>query len=172
MLDKSLNINLSGIIFYLKIKKYYRSSAENWDWEFSDVDFCLKSDDWLNYELLNSSLLLMSDIEYLRDNLKALINGEIKTETVLYFFEPVLKFVLYSDYCGTDEDYDDRSVAMDMQVIFWDEEEGLTNNMISIYWSRSKIIMLLNYLELVTNEKSINNVHIKKLIEEGIICEE
>jgi hypothetical protein len=169
-----LKLDLDGIDFHFRIKNY-RQSTENWDDEWSKEDLTLQSSNWLDYHIDNDELLLMCEVEELRDDIKSLLFDENKKIYSLECIEPDLTFTFYpkidlreeSNYIYVQRGCEIVDVFMELKVAFWND--GLTANRLLLNFDRSDLEKLLCYLELITGKISIQDKQVQKLIEQGSI---
>lgn len=169
-----LKINLDGIAFHLRISDY-KKSTDNWEDEWSRVDLTLQSSKWLDYQIVNDEILLMCEIETLRDNIKNLLSAKVDKIKRVECVEPDLTFVFFPQYDLRDDSkyiyvapgHEIVDIHMELEVAFWNE--GLTANRLVLFFNRENLDRLLSYLDLVTKQLDIQDKQVMELIENGII---
>ena len=146
-------LNAEGINISFEIKGYKK--AKNRD----DPDWCkcscsFVSGTWLNYSIKNREVLACEEIEYLLDNLQKLLDGQLKEDLEIKFWEPDFSFELITE---KDLRKDERHIYIAKGheiadiiaywcVHFWDEG-CLTDNSLKICLLREDIIKLRDYLK-------------------------
>ena len=174
-----LIMNISGIDFYFQIHNYFKSNIDDWYYEWSKLSLKLFSQNWLNYEIQHDEIMLMSEIEKLRDNLDDLINDELTEKQSIEFLEPDLSFVLSPKFnirnnpniLYVKEGYEIADITMDFEVNFWDPRDGAaTANKLTLCFDREEIEIFLDYLNFITGN-NIDSDRVSELIERGIFVE-
>lgn len=173
-----LKLDLGGIDFRFRIEKYKKSTRENWDVEWCDVDLMLKSQEWLNYNIVSDECLLSIEVEELCDKIDALLNDKLEEPEIITCIEPDLEFHLYPKYDirnnpdvvyikpGSNTIVD---VCMKLIVSFWHKNRGLTANQLQLYFNRENLEKLHCYLKYVIWIITEEDETLQKLMTEGII---
>ncbi|MEG0546666.1 MAG: hypothetical protein RR552_05710 [Oscillospiraceae bacterium] len=169
-----LKIDLEGIDFHFRISNYKKSTS-NWGDEWSRIDLTLQSRKWLDYQIVNDELLLMCEIETLRDNIKALLSDEIDKIERVECIEPDLTFVFFpkydlrndSKYTYVAPGYEIVDIHMELEVAFWNG--GLTANRLMLSFDRSDLEIFLCYLDLITKQLEIQDKKVIGLIDNGTL---
>ncbi len=173
-----LKLDLGGIDFRFRIEKYKKSTRENWDVEWCDVDLMLKSQEWLNYNIVSDECLLSIEVEELCDKIEALLNDKLEEPERIRCVEPDLEFRLYPKYNirnnpdvvyikpGSNTIVD---VCMKLIVSFWHKNGGLTANELILAFDRKDLEKLYCYLKYVIGIITEEDETLQKLMTEGII---
>lgn len=169
-----IRMNIDGVLFELNITDYRKSVNKDELDEWSKTDLLLKSR-YLSYHIDNDEILLVDEIEEIRDNLKLLLDGKMDEKTEMSFIEPDISLVLFPNkniinplfarLRGKDPFY----VQLEMKVNIWDEVQ--TGNSFSMILDRQNIENLKTYLELITGEIDYNDKAVRKMIKSGILVE-
>ena len=168
-----MKLDLDGIIFHFRICGY-RVSTPAWDVEWSRVDFTLKSGDWLNYQVHDTELLLMCEIEELQKKLQDLISDKLTDAERIEFLEPDLACVLYpkknlrfdsNDLCIA-QGYGTADISMELEVAFW--YGGLTANRLNLFLDRQDIETMLCYLNVITGRLNISDKVVQEFIHRNV----
>lgn len=139
------------------------------------VNLSLESS-YLHYNPI-SEMLLSSEVIYLRDYLKQLLDGSLNEYKNVDFAEPDLTFLLrpakryYSIpgvryYKGGYRDYD---IDMILTVSFWYRRAVLSSNEFRMFFDRDEINAFYCYLCLITNQLNKDSDEIRQLIKSGQI---
>ena len=145
--NPTLELDLSGISVYLKIKGYEPSQREKWDGQWCPCDYLFTAGSWLHYEKENSHVILSCEVEQLADLLRKGLNGELLEKTTLDLLEPDFEFTFYPKNPRPEYAY------VDWKVSFW-SPEGLTDNYLSVTLDRAAMEKMLEYLERIMAKKS------------------
>ena len=140
--NPSIELELSGINVYLKIKGYEPSQKEKWDDQRCSCDFLFTAGSWLHYEEKNSHVFLSCEVEQLAELLRKGLAGELLEKTTLDLLEPDFEFTFYPKNPRPEYAY------VDWKVSFW-SPEGLTDNYLSVTLGRADMEKLLAYLERI-----------------------
>lgn len=134
---------------------------------------------YLHYNSI-SEMLLSSEVIFLRDSLKQLLDGCLNENTNIDFAEPDLTFLLrpakryYSIpgvryYKGGYRDYD---IDMILIVSFWYRRAVLSSNEFRMFLDREEIYAFYCYLCLITNQLKEDSNEIMQMIKSGQIVKE
>lgn len=176
-----LKLDLDGIDFRFRIEKYKKSTKNNWDEEWCDLDLTLKSQEWLNYNIVSDEILLAFEVEKLCDKIEALLSDKLNEPEIITCIEPDLEFHLYPKYDirnNPDVIYvrpdSNTIVDVDMRLIvsFWHKNGGLTANQLILAFNREDLEKLYCYLKYITGTITEEDKTFQKLISEGIIYKE
>ena len=176
-----LKLDLDGIDFRFRIEKYKKSTKNNWDEEWCDLDLTLKSQEWLNYNIVSDEILLAFEVEKLCDKIEALLSDKLNGPEIITCIEPDLEFHLYPKYDirnNPDVVYvriDSNTivdVCMKLIVSFWHKNGGLTANELILAFDREDIEKLYCYLKYIIGRITEEDKTFQKLISEGIIYKE
>lgn len=168
-------INLSGIIFQIKILEYSKSTKEKWDEEWCNIEIGYKSEKWLDYMSTSDEMLLSSEIEMILGVLSDLLCDKLEKTQEMIFIEPDFHLVfnpqkdLTKDpkYTYISPGYEIEDIDMEWKIFFWDE--GLTDNYLSLRWYREDLEKLQKYLMLVTSQITDDDQDIQKMIMDEIL---
>lgn len=168
-------LNLGGIDFHFQISKYRKSTRENWDYEWCDVDLTLQAK-WLNFQITSSAILLAMEVEKIRDKIDALLNDKLDNPERIECIEPDLEFHLYpkEDIRNNPEivyvqpGYEIADIGMDFVVSFW-ADDGLSANRLLLSFGREDLEKLLCYLRYITKSTDDKDEKIQSMIEEGCL---
>lgn len=170
-------LDLEGIDLHFRISKYRKSTKENWDCEWCDVDLTLQSNRWLDYHINSAEVMLSNEIEMLRDTIDALLNDKLDEIDTLECIEPDFQFIFYPKQdvrknprvLYVKPGYEISDVDMDFAVTFWDREGALSANRLMLSFDRLDLERLLIYLQLVTGIISEDDEMVNKLVSEGCL---
>lgn len=174
-----LVMNISGIEFHFQIHNYSKSKTDDWDSEWSKLSLKLFAQNWLNYEIKYDEIMLMSEIEELRDDLENLINDKLTENQTIEFLEPDLSFVLSPKFdirnnpniLYVEEGYEIADITMDLEVNFWDSRDrSATANKLTLCLDREEIEIFLDYLNFII-DNDVDSDRVSELIEQGIFVE-
>ena len=172
-----LKLDIGGIDFHFRISEYKKSTQENWDDEWCDVDLTLQSRKWLDYHINSDETLLALEVEELRDSIDALLKDGLENYEHKECVEPDFEFHLYPKedlrnnprFTYVAPGHEILDVHMDFSVTFWDREGCLSSNRLLMEFDRDDLEKLLCYLNLVTKAVSKDDDTVKKAIAEGYI---
>lgn len=172
-----LKLDIGGIDFHFRISGYKKSTQENWDDEWCDVDLTLQSRKWLDYHINSDETLLALEVEELRDSIDALLKDGLENYEHKECVEPDFEFHLYPKedlrnnprFTYVAPGHEILDVHMDFSVTFWDREGCLSSNRLLMEFDRDDLEKLLCYLNLVTKAVSKDDDTVKKAIAEGYI---
>ena len=172
-----IKLDIGGIDFHFRILGYRKSTRENWDDEWCNVDLTLQSNEWLNYQITSDENLLAAEVEDLRDSIDALLNDKLEECQHKECIEPDFEFHLYPKedlrnnprFTYVAPGHEILDIHMDFSVTFWDREGCLSSNCLLMEFDRDDLERLLCYLNLVTGTVSKDDETIKKAISEGYI---
>lgn len=161
-----LKLDLDGFIVDLRIRRYRKTSKNDWDDVWCKTDFSFVFEPYFNYSKNNYEVLLAFEIDEMVETFEALVSGQISERTVLEFIEPDFCFILNPDNesvvdNGSDSQYN-AYVAMEWRIAFWND--GLTSNHLSLYLDRDDITALLTYLKIVSGRLSADAPEVNELI--------
>ena len=88
-----LYLDLAGIEFHFRVNNYRKSTLDNWDVEWCNVDVTIHSGNWLNYQI-SSEILLACEVEEIRDKISDLLEDRIQEQIEIEFIEPDLSLFL------------------------------------------------------------------------------
>lgn len=171
------HLDLEGIDFHFRILRYRKSTKENWDDEWCEVDLTLQARKWLDYHITSSELILSVEVEELRDNIDALLNDRIKEGDSLECIEPDFQFFFHSKedlrlnprILYVKPGYEISDVHMDFTINIWDQTGALSSNQLLLYFNRYNLERLLLFLRLVTGVVSEDDDLINKMISDGCL---
>lgn len=172
-----LKLDIGGIDFHFRISGYKKSTQENWDDEWCDVDLTLQSRKWLDYHINSDETLLALEVEELRDSIDALLKDGLENYEHKECVEPDFEFHLYPKedlrnnprFTYVAPGHEILDVHMDFSVTFQDREGCLSSNRLLMEFDRDDLEKLLCYLNLVTKAVSKEDDTVKKAIAEGYI---
>jgi len=169
-----LKLDLDGVKTIFEIRKYHKSTEENWDEEWCKVTFSFICDNWLEYGRLDEELLLCGEIEELRDYTRRLLLDEIEDTAILTFLEPDFEFTFCPKRIDNqlslfEEHPQVKNAYAEWKIAFWND--GLTDNYMCLHLSEDDLECLKNYLNLVTGTIDKNNPVIQDMVNKGILCE-
>lgn len=131
----ALNLDLSGTKLEMEIKDYEKH-------EWCTCTFRVQSD-FISYDLVDDETLEAADIDYLANNLKKLLTGELTEHEEISFTEPFIEFDLWP---GTKE----YEATADWKFILWEgPHQVFTGNYFSLQLDENDIRKLIEYLETV-----------------------
>lgn len=172
-MNTTLCLNLEGILFKLKIRRYRELSGNVKDWALSDsdkwckTDFSFSSGTWLNYHREDDEVFLFSEICDLTTCLADFLDGKLTKDDEFTFIEPDFTIKLYPP-CEQQGSHIEGQA--DIQVSFWDE--SLTNNYLSVTMGEKDIAALLLYLKLVRGIADEEDESVRQMTEAGIFVSE
>ena len=150
-------LNAEGINISFEIKGYKKTkNKDNPQWCECSCSFA--SGTWLNYSIKNSEVLACEEIEYLLDNLQKLLDGQLKEDLKIEFWEPDFSFELITEkdlrkderYTYIAKGYEIADIEAYWCIHFWDEG-ALTGNCLKIWLGREDIIKLRDYLKEIVD---------------------
>lgn len=169
-----LYLDLAGIEFHFSVNNYRKSTLDNWDVEWCNVDVTIHSGNWLNYQI-SSEILLACEVEEIRDKISDLLEDRIQEQVEIEFIEPDLSLLL-----NPKEDIRDNprvlyvalgheivDIDAELHIHFWND--GLTANYLSLCFGRDELECLLFYLRYITNEIQNDDEMLQKLIADDVI---
>ena len=146
-------LNAEGINISFEIKGYKKTkNRDDPDWCKCSCSFV--SGTWLNYSIKNREVLACEEIEYLLDNLQKLLDGQLKEDLEIEFWEPDFSFELITEkdlrkderHIYIAKGYEIADIEAYWCIHFWDEG-ALTGNYLKINLGREDIIKLRDYLK-------------------------
>ena len=174
-----LKLDLGDIDFRFRISKYEKSKNDYLD-NWCKVDLTLKSQEWLNYNIVYQEVLLPCEVEELCDKIDDLLNDRLDELETLTCIEPDFEFILEPKYDirnnpdvvyirpGSEVIVD---VYMEFIVSFWDKKGALTANRLIMMLDREDLEKLLCYLKYITGAITEEDETLRKFIAEKCIYE-
>lgn len=169
-----LVMDIDGIELLFHIHEFYPSSRENWDDEWAKISFRVTSGEWLNYIINYQEIMMMCEIEQLRDILHKQLSNDLTEVYELECLEPDLTFriIPLSDFressktLSIKEDFEIIDIDLQIDISFWNE--GLTANKLTLSLDRNEIENLACYLDVVTDCK-VDAGKLDSLYQTGIL---
>lgn len=152
----SLNLDLRGIQLDFAVHDY-KASAENDRFpKWYNVDFHIRSGNWLDYQL-HGELLMHDEVDEILSRIDALLNSGVGESSVWECVEPDFRFTFHPQkdltndprYTYVAPGHEIEDIKLEWSVYFWDS--GLTENHLTLVLFREEIIALRNYLKSVTD---------------------
>lgn len=172
-----LKMDLDGIIAELCIRQYIKKenrTSDEYD-HWCNVGFSFSSQQWLNYNKENDTILLSYEVDDLAEALDNLLNDKLYKPTTTEFIEPDFCFELMPKmdlrnnpqilYIRSGHEIAD--ISMEWKVFFW--HGGLTANHLSVTLDRTDITNLRNYLFLITGKYDKHTPEIIEMEKNGIL---
>ena len=135
-----LQLTLNGIAAEIEIKGYSVKHRSEYGCTWCQIDYALKAEPWLKYEKRNAEVLTAEEIDCVTGRLEQLLNGQLCGREVLNFIEPDFVFVLCQQ---------EKTIHMDWKIYFWEKENGLTANYLSVRLYLDEIEKLWKYLKSI-----------------------
>lgn len=172
-----LKLNLEGIDFHFRISKYRKSTRENWDDEWCEVDLTLQARKWLNYQIVSDEILLAIEVEEIRDRIEDLLNDKLDKPEKIECIEPDFELHLHPkedirnnpDIVYVKPGCEIADIDMDFQVSFWDSNGGSSANRLLLSFGRTDLEILLCYLRYITKMIDDKDEMVQRLISEGCL---
>ncbi len=172
-----LRLDLDGIIFLLKVSDYVKTTKEDWDDKWCNAEGYI-ANSFLHVDL-QGEILLSADIDWLANELDALLNDRLSEPRIIDCIEPVLSFVLYPkedlrknpQILRVQEGHEIKDISGEMIVHLW-EDGALTGNSIHLALRRDDLQAILVYFRYVEHELTEQSVEVIKLFEMGVLQKE
>jgi hypothetical protein len=132
---------------------------KDWEEEFSGIDLVVQADKWLDYRMNNKTILLMCEIDGLRETIRDLLNGELQNDECIYCAEPDLEFCFHTSV----------GKYMSFEIGFWDHRGCMTANKLVLYFNENDLKILLCYLDLITGKIKEEDEEVQDLIKQGFM---
>lgn len=166
-----LVLDLDGVLFEFEITNYVGGfSLIPSIRDFANVSLSLNSD-YINYELKQEPLLMSKEVEYLKYEIKNLLEDKTTNEKEIYFENPVLGFLLEpsGDVISNDDNtgYIECECSSEL-IINIKNSNRLSSNEFRLYMVKEELEAFYWYLRVVTDEISINDLEVKDYIDKGI----
>lgn len=163
-----LVLDLDGIRTEIGIEGYISDFALN-----INTGYCMTyidlSSDYINYTV-NEPILKSSEVEYLKYELKNLLEDKTKEEKEIEFSDPSLQFNLQpSGDIISDVDtgeYVTCDCSCDL-IINIKRSGRLSSNEFRLFLIKDEIVTLYDYLRLITHELAVDDDLVYKYIKEG-----
>lgn len=150
----ALHLELCGIQFDFAIHNYKPSTIYNRFDTWCNVDFYIRSGNWLDYRI-DGELLMNDEVDEILTRIDHILNGGIGDPSVWECIEPDFHFTFHPMKDRTEDHrytyvapgHEIEDIKLEWSVYFWDG--GLTENRLTLTLYREDIIALQQYLKSV-----------------------
>lgn len=148
----ALNLDLSGIQLEFAIHNYKPSvGKEDLFTNWCNVDFHIRSGNWLNYKI-DGELLKTDEVDGILSKIDCLLSGGVGEPSVWKCIEPDFNFTFHPKkdltkdpkYIYVQPGCEIEDIKLEWDVYFWNG--GLTDNRLTLVLYRDDIIALQQYL--------------------------
>ncbi len=171
-----LRMDICDVDVWFEIKNYKKSTKETADYDWCKTSISLEGK-YINYHIDGWEIFKNSEIDYIRDVFRDLLEENIKEPCVLNFIEPDIEFVMHPIKTLYSEPgkviYRNGSITLDISVDFivhfWCDDGALGSNVFTMTLYREEIAAFYTYLRLVTGEIDKNSDVVGEYANKGYI---
>ena len=171
-------LNMCDVDLQIKIKDWIKPTPDNIKDDLWTITELYLKGKYIDY-FTDCEMMLNWEVEYLKDTLYKLINGELKDDEKVWFAEPDLSFLIFpakrehnkQNSIFTPRGCLDVDDMMEMRVHFWCRE-GLGSNFFSMMFDLDEITAFFIYLCVVTGEIKKDDARVMHLLDSGILLPE
>lgn len=147
----ALSLDLCGIQLDFAVQNYKASASDGRFTKWCNVDFHIRSEDWLDYKI-DGELLMHDEVDELLSRMDGILDGGVGEPTVWECIEPDFSFTFHPQndltrdprYTYVAPGHEIEDIKLEWSVYFWDG--GLTQNRLTLVLSRKDILALRQYL--------------------------
>lgn len=150
----ALNLDLCGIQLNFAIHNYKPSAENDRFATWCNVDFHIRSGNWLDYQI-DGELLMNDEVVEILTRIEDILNCGVGEPSVWQCIEPDFRFTFHPKkdltkdprYTYVAPGHEIEDIKLEWSVYFWDG--GLTENRLTLVLFRKDIVALQQYLKTV-----------------------
>ena len=147
----ALHLDLCGIELDFAIRDYAPSIDNDSFTKWCNVDFHIRSGDWLNYQV-DGELLMHGEVDEILSRIDAILNGDVGEPSFWACMEPDFCFTFYpqkaiakdSKFAYVAPGHEIEDIKLEWDVYFWNGR--LPRNRLTLVLTRKDIVALQQYL--------------------------
>jgi hypothetical protein len=147
----ALNLDLCGIQLDFAVHNYKHSSKNDRFTTWCNVDFHIRSGNWLDFQT-EGELLMNDEVDEILSRIEDTLNGGVGDPSVLECVEPDFRFTFHPQkdltkdprYTYVAPGHEIEDIKLEWSVYFWDGR--LTENRLTLVLPRKDIVALRQYL--------------------------
>ena len=147
----ALNLDLCGIQLDFAVHNYKPSAENDRFTKWCNVDFHIRSGNWLNFQI-DGELLMNDEVDEILSRIEDILDGSVGDPSVWECVEPDFRFTFHPPkdltkdprYAYIAPGHEIEDIKLEWSVYFWNE--GLTENRLTLVLSRRDIVALQQYL--------------------------